>query len=299
LNYKARSTLTCYAAILPTMALLLTFVYLPVVWAFTRSFYAFEVGGESRFVGLANYSEYLSEDPTTWTSVVNMLLLTLFAVTARLTFPLVVAKLIHSLPRERWRYVYRLVFLVPIVVPGVAGQLIWRGLIYSDSGLVNEFLRWIGQDQWVHGWLSEPGTALICVALVGFPFVGAFEVLIYYAGLSAIPQSVHEAAAIAGCTGLRKFFQIDVPLILSQLKLIVILTIIGSVQGFQGLIILTRGGPGFRTTVPGLWMYYNAFSFQRMGYACAIGVLLFLVILTLTVLNLKYFKSSESIQGAE
>ena len=96
---------------------------------------------------------------------------------------------------------------------------------------------------------------------------------------------------------MRKFLLIDIPLVLSQLKLIAILTIIGSVQGFQSLIILTRGGPGFKTTVPGLWMYYNAFSFQRMGYACAIGVLLFLLILLLTVLNLKYFKSSESVQG--
>jgi len=294
---QGRSTLTCYGIILPTMVMLLTFVYLPVVWAFSKSFYAFEIGGASRFVGLGNYSEYLLEDPTFFPSLANMLLLTLFAVVVRLTVPLIVAKLIHSLPRERWRYVYRLVFLVPIVVPGVAVQLIWAGLIYSDSGLVNEFLRWLDLSHWTHGWLSDPRTALVCVAMVGFPFVGAFEVLIYYAGLSAIPQSVHEAAAIEGATGMRKFLQVDVPLVLSQLKLIAILTVIGSVQGFQSLIILTRGGPGFKTTVPGLWMYYNAFSFQRMGYACSIGVLLFLLILTLTILNLKYFKSSETVQG--
>ncbi|MGB2823048.1 MAG: sugar ABC transporter permease [Phycisphaerae bacterium] len=297
MNLRGRSALTCYGIILPTMVMLLTFVYLPVVWAFSKSFYAFEVGGASRFVALDNYAEYLTEDPTFYPSLGNMLFLSLFAVLVRLTIPLIVAKLIHSLPRERWRYVYRLVFLVPIVVPGVAVQLIWAGLIYSDSGLVNELLRWLHLGHLTRGWLSDPSTALICVAMVGFPFVGAFEVLIYYAGLSAIPQSVHEAAAIEGAAGVRKFLLVDVPLVLSQLKLIAILTVIGSVQGFQSLIILTRGGPGFKTTVPGLWMYYNAFSFQRMGYACSIGVLLFLLILALTILNLKYFKSSESVQG--
>ncbi len=292
-----RSTLGCYTIILPGIVLLLTFVYLPVVWAFSKSLYEFEVGGSARFVGLANYSEYLTLDPTCWPSVANMLMLTMFAVCVRLTLPLIVAKLIHSLPRERWRHFYRVTFLTPIVVPGVAVQLIWQGMIYSDQGMLNSLLRGLDLAGWTHGWLSDPHTALAAVMMVGFPFVGGFEVLIYYAGLSAIPDSVNEAALLEGCTGVSKFFRIDIPLILSQLKLILLLTIIGGMQGFEGLFILTRGGPGFKTTVPGLWMYFNAFSFQRMGYACAIGVLLFLAILTLTLLNLRYFKSAENVKG--
>jgi raffinose/stachyose/melibiose transport system permease protein len=226
-----------------------------------------------------------------------MLLLTAFAICVRLSIPLVVAKLVHSIPVERWRYFYRIVFLAPIVVPGVAIQLIWSGLIYADKGLVNETLRSLGLTSLVHGWLSDPTTALPAVALIGLPFVGGFEVLIYYAGLSNIPESVNEAARLEGCTGIRKFFLIDIPMVMSQLKLILILTIIGGVQGFQGLFIVTRGGPGFETTVPGLWMYFNAFSFQRMGYACAIGVCLFVLIFGLTLLNMKYFRSTEELEG--
>jgi len=123
--------------------------------------------------------------------------------------------------------------------------------------------------------------------------------LIYYAGLSSIPESVNEAALLEGCVGLKKFFLIDIPMVLSQLKLILILTVIAGVQGFESLIILTGGGPGYRTTVPGLMMYFNAFSFQRFGYACAVGVFLFALIFTLTIINIKFFKSAEELQATK
>lgn len=297
-GYRLRLTLSCYALLAATLVLLAVFVYVPVVWAFSNSLYQFEVGGESKFIGLRNYREFLFEDAVTWPSFLNMAVLTLIAVAVRLTIPLIVAKLICSLPHERGRYFYRLLFLIPIVVPGVAVQLIWMNLVYAERGLVNETLITLGLGEWARGWLSDPRTALIAVAMVGFPFVFGFEVLIYYAGLANIPASVNEAALLEGCTGIRKFFRIDIPMVMSQLKLIVILTIIGGIQAFEGLIILTQGGPGFKTTVPGLWMYYNAFSFQRFGYACAIGVCLFVIIFGLTVLNLRYFKSTEELEGA-
>ncbi|HOF38510.1 MAG TPA: sugar ABC transporter permease [Candidatus Hydrogenedentes bacterium] len=296
-GYRARFTLTCYALLAVQMTLLVVFVYVPVFWAFSKSFFQFEVGSESHFVGFANYTELLFRDPTTLPSLLHMLFLTAFAVCVRLTIPLVVAKLIHSLSREKSRYLFRILFLVPVVVPGVAVQLIWFGMIYNDRGMANELLRAVGLEHWVRGWLSDPSTALVAVAFVGFPWVGGFEVLIYYAGLSSIPESVTEAALLEGCTGIQKFFRIDIPMVMSQLKLILILTIIGGVQSFESLFILTKGGPGFKTMVPGLWMYFNAFSFQRMGYACAIGVCLFFIIFGLTVLNMRYFRSTTELEG--
>lgn len=296
-NHRLRATLTCYALVAIPLLLLTVFVYLPVIWAFSKSLYQFEIGGESTFVGLSNYVEFLTADPVTWPSLGHMLFLTFFAACMRLSLPLIVAKLIHSVRVERFRYMYRILFLTPIVVPAVAVQLIWRDLVYAEHGLVNETLRAIGFDELARGWLSDPRTALPAVALIGLPFVGGFEVLIYYAGLSSIPESTNEAARLEGCTGIKKFLLIDIPMVMSQLKLILILTIIGGVQGFQGLFIVTRGGPGFETTVPGLWMYFNAFSFQRMGYACAIGVCLFALIFSLTLLNLKYFRTTEELEG--
>lgn len=280
--------------LVPTFALLTVFSLVPFLWAFATSFYDYEVGGESRFVGFSNYVEYLS-DPTLVSSFVNLLILTLFGLATVTTAPLLVAKLIFSLKSERARYIYRVLFLIPIVVPGVAGLMIWQSMIYGDTGFLNELLRWAGRPDLARGWLSDPDTVLWAIMFIGFPFAGGINILIYYAGLASISESIHEAAELDGSTGIRKFIRIDVPLVLSQMKLLVIMTVIGTIQGFEGMFILTKGGPGLKTMVPGLWMYMNAFSFQRMGYACAIGVILFLIILGLTILNMKYFRSSEDL----
>ncbi len=292
----ARS-LPLYGLVAPTFLLLAVFSLVPFLWAFWTSFSDYEVGGESKWVGLANYQEYLS-DPTFLPSFGNMALLTLFHIGTVLVGPLFVARMIFGLSSERARYLYRLFFLIPIVVPGIAGTLIWRGMIYNEHGFVNEILHAVGMGHLARGWLSDPQMALWAVAFIGFPFAGGVNMLIYYAGLGAIPESVQDAAQLDGASGLRKFFKVEYPLLMSQVKLLVILTIMGGVQSFEGMLVLTKGGPGLKTMLPGLWMYLNAFSFQRMGYACAIGVILFVLILSLTVLNMKYLRSAEELTEA-
>jgi raffinose/stachyose/melibiose transport system permease protein len=291
-----RDTLGLYALLTPTFALLATFSLVPFLIAIATSFFDYEVGGTAAFVGLANYREY-AHDYTFLESFGNLLFFCTFSVVTVMIVPLVVAKLIFSLSSERASYVYRILFLFPIVVPNVAVFLIWRTLIYSDDGLLNNVLGAVGLEELKRGWFSNASTVVWAIAFVGFPFAGGINILIYYAGLTAIPESVHEAALLDGATGVKKFLLVDVPLVMSQIKLLVMLTIIGGIQAFEGVYVLTAGGIGFKSMVPGLWMYYNAFFFQRMGYACAIGVILFLLILTLTVINLRYFKTSEQMQG--
>lgn len=291
---KKQSKLPLYAMLTPTFGLLAVFSLVPFIWAFSTSFYDYEVGGESKFIGLSNYAEYLS-DPTLAVSFKNLLFLTLFGIAVVMTVPLIVAKLIFSLRSDRARYLYRLLFLIPVVVPGVATLMIWQGMIYGDNGFLNELLRSVGRGDLTRGWLSDPRSVLWAIVSIGFPFAGGINILIYYAGLAGISESVHEAAELDGARGVRKFLSIDVPLVMSQIKLLTILTVIGTVQGFEGIFILTKGGPGFKSMVPGLWMYMNAFTFQRMGYACAIGVILFVLILGLTAINIRYFRSTEEL----
>ncbi|MBT5873688.1 MAG: sugar ABC transporter permease [Candidatus Latescibacteria bacterium] len=293
-----RTGAACYLSVLPSLALLAVFSFLPMFMAFYNSFFEYEVGGARTWVGFDNYLDYIISDPTTAISFLNMAILTAITIAVRLSVPLIVAKLIHSLPHERHRYLYRLAFLIPSVVPGVAIQLIWGLLILGETGLVNSILESIGAGEFVRGWLSDPDTALLALACIGFPWITGFEVLIFYAGLSNIPESVHEAAALDAAVGVKKFLLIDIPLVLSQIKLIFMLVIIGGIQSFEFIFILTQGGPGFETYVPGLWMYDNAFSFQKMGYASSIGVVLFVIIMFFTVINMRYFRSAEELQEA-
>jgi raffinose/stachyose/melibiose transport system permease protein len=294
---QVATSASLYVMLIPTFLLLALFCLVPFVIAIWRSFQEYEVGGVAKFVGLSNYREYLFHDYTFLQSFGNMIFLTLFAVICVIVVPLIVAKLIFSLSSERASYLYRILFLIPIIVPNIAIFLIWRSLIYGDDGLLNRISGLFGLPQPAHGWFSTPSTVLWAIAFIGFPFAGGINILIYYAGLTSIPESVHEAAELDGAIGLRKFFTIDVPMVMSQIKLLVMLTIIGGVQAFEGVYILTSGGPGFRSLVPGLWMYQNAFKFQRMGYACAIGVILFVLILALTIFNMRYFRSAEQLQG--
>jgi len=139
-------------------------------------------------------------------------------------------------------------------------------------------------------WLSSTSLALYSIMMMGFPWVGTISMLIFYAGLQAIPTSVLESAKLDGASGLGRFFRIDFPLILGQFKLLLILGIIGGIQNFQNVLILTNGSQD--TEMPGLRMFKEAFSYSKLGYGTTIGAVMFLVILGVTYINIKYIRPS-------
>jgi ABC-type sugar transport system permease subunit len=132
---------------------------------------------------------------------------------------------------------------------------------------------------------------------IGFPFLAGTSVLIYLAGLMSISTEVIESAKLEGATGFSRIRHIDVPLLTGQIKLFLVLGIIGNVQRFGDIFILTQGGPGFSTNVPGLVMYYAAFSSNQLGYAAAIGLVMFVVILLFTVIVMRFIRSSTEFEG--
>ena len=194
-------------------------------------------------------------------------------------------------------YIYRVLFIIPMVVPAIVMLLIW-GFIYDyNIGILNQILRVIGLSHFCQAWLADPKVALYSLMLIGFPWIGGFALLIYYAGLQSIPHDVLDSCKIDGATGLRRILSVDLPLVRAQSKLLVVLGFIGGVQGFQTQLLLTNGGPGYSTMVPGLYLYRNAIQYDRMGYACAIGVILFAAVLGITYLNMKYMKSSTEFEA--
>ncbi|HEX9973911.1 MAG TPA: sugar ABC transporter permease, partial [bacterium] len=231
-------------------------------------------------------------DPIFYKSMVNIAKLLVFIVIVNLTIPLLVAELIFMIKSLKWNYLLRVLFVVPMLVPPIVIWVLWK-FIFSDAGLLTTFLELIGKPGWIYGWLSHPKTALLSIAFVGFPFAYGFNVLIYYAGLTNIPESLLESARIDGASPFQMFFRIHLPMVLTQVRLLLIVTIIAVVQGFESVYVLTGdGGPGYETMLPGLYMFFNGFTYNKMGYSCAIGVILFLIMLTFTFLNNKYIRSA-------
>jgi len=285
-----------YALIGPTFILLLIFNYYPALLAIIRSFFKWDIGNEAQFIGLANFLE-LFQDPIFLQSLGNISKLLVFIVFVNLTVPLFIAEMIFMIKSNKWNYFFRVLFVIPMLVPPIVIWVIWK-FIYSDAGIITSFLELIGKPEWIYGWLSHPKTALLSVAFVGFPFAYGFNTLIYYTGLTNIPNSLLESAKLDGVSPIKMFFKIHLPMILTQVKLLLVITIIAVLQGFESVYVLTGdGGPGFETMLPGLYMFFNGFTYNRMGYACAIGVILFLMMLIFTILNNKYIRSEQEFKA--
>lgn len=281
-----------YLLLLAPVGLLAVFNYVPALSALYHAFTRWDVGAESTWIGLRNFRD-MCRDTVFLKSVGNLAKLGAFAFATSLTVPFVVAEMIFHLRHERHSYWCRVAVVLPMIAPGVVVFMLWA-YMYSDAGVFTELLTALGLGNWVYGWLSHPKTALLAVACVGFPFAHGFNVLIYYAGLANISTSVLEAAEIDGLGALGRIFRIHLPLILQQVKLLFVITMIGVVNGFESIYILTRdGGPGYETMVPGLHMYLNGFSYQKMGYACAIGLTMLLFLLLFTLSLNRFLKTEE------
>jgi len=280
-RYLLRS-LPFYIFLVPTFVLLAVFNYYPILSAFRYSLFQADFGAAPVFIGLKNFADAF-QDPVLGTAVPNVIYWVIFQLVIQLTVPLFTAELIFNLRNERVRHFWRVLFVMPLVVPGIVILLIWQ-FIYSDQGIFNNLITLAGHGDLTRGWLNDPQFALPSIFFIGFPFVYPLALLIFYAGLLNISPEVHEAAQLDGTTAITRFLRIDLPLILGQIRLVVLLVMISVItQGYQTVLVLTGGGPGNLTMMPGLHMYNNAFQYQKMGYASALGVLMFLIILALTM----------------
>ena len=284
-------SLTAFLYILPAIIFAAIFLYVPSFSAIVHAFTDWDGASPPTFVGLGNFQQMVG-DPQMQLSFVNVLKLTGFALLVELTVPLAVAKLILALRSPRLQHYFRVLFLLPAVVPLPLIALIWLYIYDPNVGLLNAGLKALHLGFMQQDWLGNPNFALYAIMFMGFPWVDGFGMLIYTAGLQAIPQEVIESTHIDGAGAWTRFLRIELPLIVGQFRLMSVLTIINGIQQFAIVLILTNGGPAFATYVPGLTMYNDAFYYNRMGYACAIGVSIFIVILILTIINLRYMRSA-------
>lgn len=284
-----------YLMLLPSIVLILIFNYYNVFQAFYYAFtdwsQATRTMREVQFVGFDNFRRIFTEGYFLL-GVKNLLIMMAASFIKLLTVPLLLAELVFAMrtrtgESSRRRYWFRLLLVLPMVVPGVVSTLMWKNIYDPNIGALNALLKTVGLESWQRVWLGDEATALWAIIFMGFPWVNSFAFLVFYGGLINIPEDLFEAAKVDGSNPAWNFFHIHLPLISPQLKMLIITTFISSVQDYGGVMLLTAGGPGTATYVPGLELYYAATRFGQYGYACAMGVLMFIVILAGSMLNLK------------
>jgi ABC-type sugar transport system permease subunit len=287
-----------YLLLLPTLLLLLTFNYYPAFSGLFHAFTKWNPGLPTRWVGLANF-EAILHNQFLRRGMVNALILIVTGYLKVLTMPLLVAELLFHLRSSRLQYWLRSLYIFPIVVPGVAIILIWRNIFDPNIGLINNALAAFGlmNMQTPQAWLGDPQTAIWSIVFIGFPWVGAFALLLYYGGLISIPVELFDAAKVDGASGLRRFWSLDLPLLMGQIRLLLILGFIGGMQEFAVVFLTTEGGPYNATYTPALELYYQAMRFNNFGLASAIGTVLFIVILGGTILNMRYVRSATEFEA--
>ncbi|MFO8144614.1 MAG: sugar ABC transporter permease [Candidatus Syntrophosphaera sp.] len=300
---KTKHKFSPWLYVLPALIIIIAFRMVPIVMSFFISFFEFRVTGSGDFIGLAKYAEMFT-DAEFWQSMMNTAWMVMFVVPASIVFPLIFASLLNQI--KFLRGFFRTIYFMPFVTSLVAVSVVWKIIFAEQGGLANTFLDWIGiQPQlWlaeptgiftllfnsigvqIPSWMGGPSLALCCIIILTIWKGLGYNTIIYVAGLQNISKVYYEAAEIDGASKLRQFFNITVPLISPTTFYVLLMTTIVSFQAFAQVYLMTdKGGPLGTTKLIVYYIYEKGFDDLDMGYASAVALVLFVIILTLTLIQ--------------
>ncbi|WP_080832357.1 carbohydrate ABC transporter permease [Cohnella massiliensis] len=270
------------AYISPWLIGFLVLTLFPFVASLVYSFTDYNMVGSFHFVGLANYVEMFTNDPTFAQSLKVTLLYVLMAVPAKLAIALLVAMALNI--KMKGIGFYRTIYYLPSILGGsIAVSVLWR-FLFMKEGLVNSMLSSLSISP--INWLGDPKLALFTISLLPVWEFGSSMVL-FLAGLKQVPQELYEAAKVDGAARFRTFFHITLPLLTPIVLFNLIMQTINAFQQFTAAFVITDGGPMKSTYLYGLMLYDNSFQFFKMGYASAQSWILFVIILLFTLVLFK------------
>ncbi len=267
----------------PAILGLLAFTLYPVVSSLYYSFCNYPMLKPPVWVGLANYRT-LFRDPVFYTALYNTAYYAIFATPLGMLVAFLLALLLNQ--KVKGMAVFRTMFFVPSIVPMVAGSVLWLWLLNPQYGLINALLGVVGIQG--PGWMADPKWAKPALIVMSTWGVGGW-MLIYLAGLQDVPQDLYEAAEIDGASVWQRVWNITVPFMSPHLFFTLVMGFIGAAQYFTQAYVMTNGGGGpvDSTRFFSLYLFQNAFQYWKMGYACAMAWILFIVILLFTILLFK------------
>jgi multiple sugar transport system permease protein len=278
----------CYLFLLPQILLTALFSLYPLVQNVLISFTEWTVTA-TRWVGLANYQAF-ADDPVLWTALRNTVLYTIAAVPLTMAVALVLAIGVNG--PIRGRVVFRGIFLLPYLLSWVVVALVWQWMYSANYGLLNWFLEAMGMRPL--RWLQNPGFALLGVAITTAWATAGFYMVIFLAGLQSIPAEYYEAAKIDGASAWGQFRYVTLPLLRPITLFVTVFAVTNSLRVFDLIWVMTGGGPGRSTMVMVTYIYERAFEAAQIGYASALSILLFLMILGCTLFQLRAFRSEDT-----
>lgn len=284
-----KPALAAWVFVAPALIVLVVFFGLPVFSALVLSLtdfdlYALADWRNLRFVGLGNYSELL-QMPIFWKSLGNTFYFVILGVPLSISISLGAALLLNA-PATRFRAFFRTALFAPVVTTLVAVAVIWRYLFHTSYGLVNWALGHLGIP--AVDWLGDPHWAMPTIILLAVWKNFGYNMVIFLAGLQAIPQDLYEAARIDGASRRRQFLHITLPMLGPVLMVVGVITVAGYFQLFAEPYVMTRGDP-LQSTVSVLYfMFEEGFRWWNLGRASAVAFLLFLIILAVTAAMMRF-----------
>ena len=278
------------AYITPGMLLILMFCIAPIFMTLYYSFTEYNLAQPPDWIALENYVKVLNNTQLR-RAVVNTVIYVIITVPLQTLLAMFVANFLAEYLNNRYGRVLRSIIFIPTLASYVAAATVWKVILASRGGLLNEILGIFGVAP--INWLGEPTLALICVSLVAVWKSAGYFTIIFYAGIMNISVDVREAALIDGASPRQRFWKITVPLLKPITYLNVTLGIIWSFQAFDIVYKLTGGGPFNGTTTIAYIIYTYAFQDFRIGYASAVAILLLLVILAVHLIQQHFFEGGD------
>ena len=283
LTLRQKEAATGIAFITLPLISLLIFMYYPIIRSFFISLYEWNLLTEPKFNGIENYKT-LFGDKVFLTSLWNTCRWVIIYVPMSVITSFLLALLLDQ--KLKGAGFFRTLYYLPVVAPIVVVALLWVWIYNTDYGILNFILQKVFHLQPI-GWLTDSRYSLFAIAVMSVWKWAGYNMLIFLAALQGIDDSIYEAAELDGVTPWTKLIYIKIPLVMPSIYFVMLTAVIDAFQMFTEIFIMTKGGPGYSTYTVSYYLWSCAFEYSKMGYACAMAAVMFVIILAVTLIQNK------------
>jgi putative chitobiose transport system permease protein len=285
--YRYSKAFVPYLFLAPAAVILVLFFFIPFFESLVLSFQSYRTDiYNPQWIGLENYIQ-LFHAPIFWKTLVNTFIYLVGVVPALVVLPLIIAIFVNQ--KLRGIKIFRIIIYIPVIVSIVVAGIAWKWL-YADNGMLNYLINLVGIPK--IGWLTDPRFALYSVMAVTIWKGLGYYMVIYLAALTSVPKDLYEASDIDGASVLQKHLTVTVPHLMPAITLVSVVSSISAMKVFVEIYVMTQGGPLNASKTIVYYIYQRAFENLDLGYASAAGVVLLVIIMILSVINIKFFEKN-------